>query len=485
MPFLYRPKIIRYRLGRNGPTRTPDGKPVTKATKGAVRHDETPTKWYGRWADRDGVWKQEALSENKDVARRMLAKLSGDAQLAKHGLDDRYEEHRNRALMEHVDEYGQELEGAGRSRGHVKKTCSRIRAILAGCRFQTLEDIQASSIVRFLADLRQPSGPMAELNPGKEDYTRTELAGIVGIHPDSVARLLRRDGLSANGNGKARRYPAETVQALQARLGQGAGVATTNHYLTAIKAFTRWLTRDRRIPADPLSHLARQNPEVDVRRERRALSEKDFVAFMEATRKGKPFRGLKGADRLVLYTLASNTGFRAGELASLSPVSFLFERDRASVRVEAAYSKHRRNDELPLRADVAEMIRQYAQGKPRRQPLWPGTWKDVAAEMLRNDLHAAGLPYQDEDGRYFDFHCLRGQFISTLAAKGVHPKKAQTLARHSDVRLTMKNYTHLDVFDGGLAEALEKLPEIAATPVARKRAKSESLVQHKCNTLMA
>ena len=52
------------------------------------------------------------------------------------------------------------------------------------------------------------------------------------------------------------------------------------------------------------------------------------------------------------------------------------------------------------------------------------------------------------------------QFISSLAAAGVHPKVAQQLARHSSIELTMNRYTHLAVAD--VAGALDRLPEIPA-----------------------
>src|SRR5439155_21499853 len=87
-----------------------------------------------------------------------------------------------------------------------------------------------------------------------------------------------------------------------------------------------------------------------------------------------------------------------------------------------------------------------------------GKWHEKAAEMVRVDLDAAGIPYVDDAGRYFDFHALRGQFISMLAAAGVHPKVAQVLARHSTITLTMDYYTHLDVLD--VAGALDKLPAL-------------------------
>ena len=87
--------------------------------------------------------------------------------------------------------------------------------------------------------------------------------------------------------------------------------------------------------------------------------------------------------------------------------------------------------------------------------------------MVRLDLAAAGIPYQDEDGRVFDFHAMRGQFISFLAAAGVHPKVAQVLSRHSTITMTMDYYTHLDVLDIG--GALERLPELPRGREARTR----------------
>jgi integrase len=126
------------------------------------------------------------------------------------------------------------------------------------------------------------------------------------------------------------------------------------------------------------------------------------------------------------------------------------------VTVQAAYSKHRRDDIQPLRKDVAEIMRGYLAGRPRDRQLWPGTWPDVGAEMLRKDLEAAGLPYKDEDGRVLDFHGLRHTFISSLAASGLHPKVAQVLARHSTITLTMDYYTQLERVD--IARDLERLP---------------------------
>ncbi|UCF00257.1 MAG: tyrosine-type recombinase/integrase, partial [Planctomycetota bacterium] len=66
--------------------------------------------------------------------------------------------------------------------------------------------------------------------------------------------------------------------------------------------------------------------------------------------------------------------------------------------------------------------------------------------------------YVDEAGRYADFHALRHTCGTLLAAAGVHPKTAQEIMRHSDIRLTMDYYTHF--MTGQEHKAVESLPNL-------------------------
>ncbi len=258
------------------------------------------------------------------------------------------------------------------------------------------------------------------------------------------------------------------------------GLASSNHHLTAIKGFTRWLVRDHRCGDDMLSHLSRMNAKTDVRRERRHITIEDFSKLIDATRRNADRAGLSGPDRAELYFIAGYTGLRASELASLSESSF--DLDAGNVTVEAAYSKHRERDVLPLPSAVITRLREWFQERRDRQagssssiltmsnktddtqePLWPGTWasRRHGADMLRFDLKAADIPYVDDRGKVFDFHALRHQFISMLAASGGHPKVAQQLARHSDINLTMSRYTHVHLAD--LSSAVDTLPALRPT----------------------
>jgi integrase len=450
MASLFRPKIVTYTL--NGSHRTPDGKRVTRDTPGAIRSEARSKKWYGRLP---GQARAVPLSESKETARRMLNKLRGDAELDAVGLANPFKEHLARPLKEHVADYSRYLAAKGGTWEHASRQTTRCLAVLDGIQAAHFADLDPSDVQEFLADLRRPARPRVELDPAKERYTKAELMAVLGVNRGSVARMLTRKNLQAEGKGRARRYPREVVLVLQEVLCQGRGLATCNHYLTAVKGFTRWLVKGRRAPYDPLACLSAQNAKTDVRVERRALAAEEFTRLLAAARQGKPARGLSGPDREVLYLLAARSGLRASELASLTPASFDF--DALTVTVEAAYSKHRRRDVQPLPTDVAEALRRYSAGRPRGKLLWPGGWHYVGADLLRLDLAAAGIPYT-LDGLVYDFHALRHQFITDLAASGVHPKDAQVLARHSSITLTLDRYTH--VRPANLRAALEGLPSL-------------------------
>ena len=54
----------------------------------------------------------------------------------------------------------------------------------------------------------------------------------------------------------------------------------------------------------------------------------------------------------------------------------------------------------------------------------------------RRDLAAAGIPYVDASGLFFDFHALRCETATLADAAGVSPRVVQKLMRHSTLELT-------------------------------------------------
>jgi integrase len=316
--------------------------------------------------------------------------------------------HASKPLADHLADFRRFLTTKGNTSRHVKETADRIQAVLDGCAFKYPSDLCAVRVSSWLADQRQ----------------------------------------------------------------MGMGTTTSNHYLTAAKGFCAWLVRERRMTANPLGHLSRLNAESDIRRERRTLAGNLFAKLVEVAANGPTRHGLTGRERAMLYRTAAFTGLRASELASLTADSFDLDAEPATVTVGAAYSKRRRTDVLPLHPDLAARLREWflersaveraemaalplhKAPEAKRARLWQEAWaeKRHVAAMLREDLAAAGIDYE-EDGRVFDFHALRHQFISALAQAGVHPKTAQELARHSTITLTLDRYAHVGLYDQGAAVA--------------------------------
>jgi integrase len=254
----------------------------------------------------------------------------------------------------------------------------------------------------------------------------------------------------------------------------GKADRTANNYLIAMKSFIAWCVREGRAPADPIKHLSKLNSYEDPKLERRILSAGELAHLVAtAAASETTWRRMSGRDRAMIYAMAAGTGLRAKELGSLTLASIDLDGQPPTATIEAAYSKRRRRDEQPLPAWLVDRLRTWLaatrQTSPVTAKLFPGGWPKRAAEMLREDLEAAEIPYLDADGRVFDFHALRHQYISSLAAAGVHPKIAQTLARHSTIDLTMNRYTHLLRTD--LAGALATVPGPAPAP-DRQRAQA-------------
>lgn len=226
------------------------------------------------------------------------------------------------------------------------------------------------------------------------------------------------------------------------------------------------MVQDRRASESPLQHLKAINSKPDRRHERRALTVDESRRLLETTQSG-PYRfGMEGPERALLYQLALESGLRSGELRSLQVRSFDLE--IGTVVVKAAYSKHRRDDELPLKPDTVEELKVFFAGKLPMARAFNMPPENQVVKMLRANLVGANIPYVDESGRYADFHSLRHTTGSFLAACGVHPKVAQVIMRHSKIDLTMSRYTH--VFKGQESEAVAGLPDLSLPSSKQKAA---------------
>jgi hypothetical protein len=199
-----------------------------------------------------------------------------------------------------------------------------------------------------------------------------------------------------------------------------------------------------------------------------------------------PVEAIPGQDRAIMYVLAAWTGFRKGEIGSLTLRSLRLDDNPPTATVAACYSKRRRQDTQILHPEVVHLLKEWLGSKPDLgpdDPLFPvsgkvpGGTERKTHKMMQLDLERARtkwieeagddperhrreqsdfLSYCNGDGLFADFHSNRHLFITSLEQVGLSPKMAQTLARHSDIRLTLGTYTHVGIHDQ--TAAIESLP---------------------------
>jgi integrase len=332
---------------------------------------------------------------------------------------------------------------------------------------------------RLAAETRRPLGEHVD------DYRAFLLAkGNTARHVAETLRSIRRVVELCGADRPGELTGPKVMKAVGGLREAGASHRTCNAYLVAVKGLTRWMWRHKRAADDPLCTLTKYNEATDPRHVRRELSPEEINWLLRsAESRSEPGHSLPGPDRAMVYRLALGTGFRVKELRSLTPESFDLDGAPPTVTVEAAYSKHRREDRQPIRSDLAEILRPWLAAKPAGERLFarlPGH----TARMLRGDLEAARaawieaaaagperearersdfLKYHNAAGEVADFHgATRHTYISGIVATGASVKTCQELARHSDPSLTIGRYSHARLHD--LQGALEALPALSPEP---------------------
>jgi integrase len=376
-----------------------NGKRVPTGTPDAKRERIASKRFYGTLTLATGKTKQQPLTEERKTSETLLRRLQTTEDGKRANGADRYHDDRKRPLTELLADYAAHLRAKRNTERHVVLTMMRIRSLVTTTKAATIGDLDSSKIATTLATWRQ----------------------------------REKEPLS---------------------------VSTSNHYVRAIKGFSRWLWQERRSPDDPLIGLRLLNGKADRKRNRRSLTADELKRLTDATLQNESLNGLTANDRAMLYRVAAYSGLRASELASLTKASF--DLTAKTVTVAAAYSKRRRNDTLPLHSSLIGLLTTWLATKDAGVPLWQGTWAKFrcanAARMFRIDLKAAAISYVDDAGRFADFHALRHTFVSQLAKSGVHPSKAKELARHSTITLTMDVYSHVETDE--LRKSLDTLPPI-------------------------
>ena len=353
----------------------------------------------------------------------------------------------------------------------------------------------------------------AGIMSGAENAAADFAALPVAKHIEDYIANMRARGITSN-TVNATKYYLETVAAAchftrLAELNRSAaerwllaqdkmGAKTHNAHCIALCAFGNWLVREGRVIVNPFSRMTRRNVALDPKRQRRALSEDEITRLLDAAarrplaealtitkgkNKGELLAELSdatrarlldvGRERVLIYRTLVSTGLRYGELRSIKVGQVDLNGNPATITLRAADEKSRRGAQIPLRADLAEELREHITRRraasvapfcaPDSVPLF--VMPDKMLRIFDADCAFAGIPKRDSQNRTVDLHALRHSFASALARANVPLVVAQKLMRHTDPAMTSRVYTHLTTLD--LAGAVNQLPTFSvALPVA-------------------
>jgi len=348
----------------------------------------------------DGSWKMETAYQDKEASEVLLADRIRAVERGEVGLADEFKELRGMPLSQHLAAFLATIRAGGATERYVKKMETRLNYAFEAMKANRAADLTIERAERFILHLRD-----------------------------------RKKAL-----------------------------ATVNHYTSALKEFSHWGFARRRWPVDGLGGLRRVNAQQDLQRRRRAISPKEFAELIAAARTRavteyvrthpaadeakRAELGYQGESRAVAYQLAGLAGLRYNEVKTLVWADVDFDRAPARITIRARNAKSKREDVIPTSDSLAAALLAWHDAEKARLGRAPKPEERVVhvgsrfRDSFKSDLKAAGIAEKDAAGLYFDFHALRHSFASWLAQKGAHPKVAQELLRHTDVRLTLKAYTH-------------------------------------------
>jgi hypothetical protein len=140
--------------------------------------------------------------------------------------------------------------GDGDTPEHVVQTTGRVETALKGCKFSFWEDLSAESLKQWLHSQRT---------------TRVDF-----------------------------------------------GLATSNHYIKAMRAFAEWCRKrlKRTVEANPFESMELMKEAQDIRRKRRAATDNELQRLIVATETNTVLAGLSGEDRAMLYRVSATLALR-------------------------------------------------------------------------------------------------------------------------------------------------------------------------------
>lgn len=301
------------------------------------------------------------------------------------GLIDPAAAVQSQALSRHIDDWRDALKARGRSAQHVREVVAKVRRVCDECGFSRYEHLVTGrvAIERWIASVRVPAPD----------------------GPDLSAR-------------------------------------TVNGHTAALLQFGAWMVSAHRAVVMPSIERSPLEAKRDRRRERFSMGPAGLQKLIDTTQtKGVERGGMSGHDRVTLWWFATETGFRASELARVTPAGLQKHEDLLLVTIPASKAGGAVTQPIVTKALIRRVLDQARMLAPAAR-LWPVRVRGASTtvDALRADMADAGLPVQDERGRVYDMHSLRCELAAGVLERNPANNAAKGAMRHSSIDLTLNTY---------------------------------------------
>ena len=378
----------------------------------SVFQREQKGKWFYSWVDADGNRHCRTGAKSKRQTERLAQKVQDEVDREKLGLVDpdekRFGDHEKRPIAEHIADFLESMRAARRATRYVKVREGQLRDLVEGVNAQRLSHLTPDAVEGHLNSLRKKPGRYNEA------------------------------------------------------LGLGLSAATINGHRAAAVSFLTWCVQRGRISRNPLTCLRTLNVQKDRRRQRRDLTMDEIDRLLAAT--DTPDRRY----RRIVYLVALLAGLRRSELELLTWGDVDFE--AGVIFVPATIGKSGRDDMVPMNDQLRASL---AGEKPQGAKPTDRVFRSIPQiRTVYRDFERAGIPVQDDAGRWVDLHATRATCVTMLLRAGVNPTLVQKFARHAKLTTTMQHYSKLGISDA--AEAAAALPEFGGPAQSGDRARGGS-----------
>ena len=254
---------------------------------------------------------------------------------------------------------------------------------------------------------------------------------------------------------------AETIIQDYKVFGKRSPSPRTRHaFRESLFAFCGWCIWKKYLENNPFEEMSKYKPTPQTMR--RAMTEEEIRALLAAA----PIH------RKMVYETAFMTGFRVGELRSLT-IDHI-DRVRNGIHLKAVDDKAGLARFQIVTEDFIQRLYEYGRTgdaltqykishararKPMRKniPENPLLYLPVQTSvMIYADLKKAGIPIKTMEGKV-DFHACRTTFINMVIASGADIKTLQETARHERAETSLKYYARVNPINlQNTAKALAK-----------------------------